>query len=67
MEPFAPSIDAVKKYVVSSTLNRVDWNAELVRGDPGSGVQQLKREPAKGLFVVGREAPAGLGEAGIDR
>jgi hypothetical protein len=38
MEPFAPSIDAVKKYVVSSTLNRVDWNAELVRGDPGSGV-----------------------------
>jgi hypothetical protein len=67
MEPFAPSIDAVKKYVVSSTLNRVDWNAELVRGDPGSGVQQLKREPGKGLFVGGREAPAGLGGAGIDR
>ncbi|CDY73269.1 Dihydrofolate reductase [Caballeronia glathei] len=67
MEPFAPSIDAVKKYVVSSTLNRVDWNAELVRGDPGSGVQQLKREPGKGLFVRGREAPAGLGGVGIDR
>lgn len=33
MEPFARTIDAAKKYVVSSTLDRVDWNAELVRGD----------------------------------
>src|SRR6266542_2018707 len=29
MEPFARTIDAAKKYVVSSTLDRVDWNAEL--------------------------------------
>ena len=33
MEDFARTIDAAKKYVVSSTLDRVDWNAELVRGD----------------------------------
>src|SRR6476659_8618962 len=33
MEPFARTIDAAKKYVVSSTLEQVDWNAELVRGD----------------------------------
>src|SRR5450755_2099465 len=33
MEPFARTIDVAKKYVVSSTLDRVDWNAELVRGD----------------------------------
>src|SRR6478736_2305176 len=26
MEPFARTIDAAKKYVVSSTLARVDWN-----------------------------------------
>ena len=32
MEPFARTIDAAKKYVVSSTLDRVDWNAEVVRG-----------------------------------
>src|SRR5262245_59039952 len=31
--PFARTIDASRKYVVSSTLDRVDWNAELVRGD----------------------------------
>jgi hypothetical protein len=49
MEPFARTIDAAKKYVVSSTLDRVDWNAELVRGDLGKAVQQLKREPGKGL------------------
>ncbi len=39
MEPFARTIDAAKKYVVSSTLDRVDWNAELVRGDLGKAVQ----------------------------
>ncbi|HXQ35239.1 MAG TPA: hypothetical protein VN843_14580, partial [Anaerolineales bacterium] len=27
MEPFARTIDAAKKYVVSSTLDKVDWNA----------------------------------------
>src|SRR2546430_11340063 len=53
MEPFAPTIDAAKKYVVSSTLDRVDWNAELVRGDLGKAVQQLKRESGKGPFVGG--------------
>jgi dihydrofolate reductase len=50
-EPFARTIDAAKKYVVSSTLDRVDWNAELVRGDLEEAVQQLKREPGNGLFV----------------
>ena len=43
MEPFARTIDAAKKYVVSSTLD-LDWNAELVRGDLGKAVQRLKRE-----------------------
>ena len=39
MEPFARTIDAAEKYVVSSTLEQVDWNAELVRGDLGEAVQ----------------------------
>jgi dihydrofolate reductase len=51
MEPFARTINAAKKYVVSSTLDRVDWNAELVRGDLGTAVQQLKRQSGRGLFV----------------
>ena len=67
MEPFARTIDAVKKYVVSSTLERVDWNAELVRGDLGTAVQQLKRETGKGVLVGGVKLPLALAEAGIDR
>jgi len=51
MEPFARTIDAAKKYVASSTLDRVDWNAELVRGDLGKAVQQLKQESGKGLLM----------------
>jgi dihydrofolate reductase len=53
MEPFALTIDAAKKYVVSSTLDQLDWNAELVRGNLGKAVVQLKQEAGKGLFVGG--------------
>ena len=65
MEPFARTIDAAKKYVVSSTLDRVDWNAELVRGDLGKAVQQLKQEPGKGLFLGGVKLPLALAELGL--
>ncbi|MGO9339222.1 MAG: dihydrofolate reductase family protein, partial [Terracidiphilus sp.] len=65
MEPFARTIDAAKKYVVSSTLDRVDWNAELVRGDLGTAVQQLKRESGKGLFTGGVKLPLALAELGL--
>ncbi len=65
MESFARTIDAAKKYVVSSTLDRVDWNAELVRGDLGKAVRQLKREPGKGLFVGGVSLPLALAELGL--
>ena len=65
MEPFARTIDAAKKYVVSSTLDRVDWNAELVRGDLGKAVQQLKRESGKGLLVCGVKLPLALAELGL--
>ena len=66
MEPFARTIDLAKKYVVSSTLNRFDWNAQLVRGDLEKAVQQLKRGLGKGLFVRGVTLPC-VGRAGIDR
>jgi dihydrofolate reductase len=65
MEPFARTIDAAKKYVVSSTLDRVDWNAELLRGDLGHTVEQLKREPGRGLFVGGVKLPQALAELGL--
>ena len=65
MEPFARTIDAAKKYVVSSTLDPVDWNAELVRGDLGEAVQQLKRQSGNGLFVGGVRLPLALTELGL--
>jgi dihydrofolate reductase len=65
MKPFARTIDAARKYVVSSTLERVDWNAELLRGDLGTAVQQLKRESGRGLFVAGVKLPLALTELGL--
>ncbi len=65
MEPFARTIDAAKKYVVSSTLERIDWNAELVRGGLADAIRQLKQEPGKGLLVGGVTLPLALAELGL--
>jgi len=65
MEGFARTIDAKKKYVVSSTLDRVDWNSELVRGDLEQAVRQLKSEPGKGLLTGGVTLPLALAELGL--
>jgi dihydrofolate reductase len=66
MEPFARTIDTAKKYVVSSTLDRVDWNAEIVSGDQlGKAVGQLKRQSGKGLLVGGLKLPLALAELGL--
>ena len=65
MEGFARTIDAAKKYVVSSTLPRVDWNAELVRGDLENAVRALKQESGKGIFVGGVMLPQALAELGL--
>ena len=62
MQPFAATIDSAKKYVVSSTLKRVDWNAELIRGDIGDAVRRLKAQPGKGLFTGGVTLPKALAE-----
>lgn len=65
MVPFAQAIDATKKYVVSSTLDQVDWNAELVQGDLAEAIQQLKREPGDGLFVGGTTLALALTDLGL--
>ena len=63
--PFAETIDRARKYVVSSTLSRVDWNAELVRDDLGRAVQRLKQEPGEGLSVGGVTLPLALADLGL--
>ncbi len=66
MEPFARTIDAAKKYVVSNSLEQVDWNAEIVRGDDlANAVHALKQQPGKGLLVGGLQLPLALAEMGL--
>jgi dihydrofolate reductase len=65
LDPFARTIDAARKYVVSSTLERVDWNAELLRGDLATAVQRLKDQPGQGLLVGGVQLPLALAELGL--
>ena len=65
MEPFAHTIDVAKKYVVSSTLDQVDWNAELVRGDLRKAVERLKSESGNGLLTGGMKLPLALAELGL--
>ena len=66
MVPFAHTIDGAKKYVVSSTLDRVDWNAELISGDDlEQAVRNLKQQPGRGLLVGGVTLPLALAEQGL--
>ncbi|UJA21142.1 deaminase [Thermoleophilia bacterium SCSIO 60948] len=63
MEPFAQTIDAANKYVVSDTLEAVDWNAELIRGDElEEAVRRLKEEPGGELYTGGVTLPRALAE-----
>jgi dihydrofolate reductase len=64
-QPFARTIGPAKKYVVSRTLDEVDWNAELIRGDLASAVRALKEEPGKGIYVGGVQLPLALAELGL--
>ncbi|GAB06783.1 deaminase [Gordonia amarae] len=63
--PFAEAIDRTKKYVVSSTLTEVDWNAELLQGDLGDAVRELKEQPGNGLSVGGVRLPRALADLGL--
>jgi dihydrofolate reductase len=65
MVPFARTMDAAKKYVVSSTLGQVDWNAELLGGDLREAVLALKEQPGGGLYVGGVALPAALAGWGL--
>ena len=65
MEPFAHTIHGMKKYVVSSSLSHVDWNAELLRGDLGDAVRRLKQESGTGILVGGVRLPLALAELGL--
>ncbi len=64
-DPFARTIDAMPKHVVSSTLDQVDWNAELLTGELGDAVQRLKDQPGEGISLGGVALPRALAELGL--
>ena len=52
--PIASAMNNQKKYVVSTTLDKVDWkNATLLKGDPVQAIIQLKQQPGKDISIVG--------------
>ena len=65
MQPFASTMDAAKKYLVSSTVDTMEWNTEMVRGDLATFVQQLKQQPGKGIGVGGVQLAMSLTELGL--
>ena len=65
MQPFARTIHDAKKYVVSSTLDHVDWNAELLRGDLATAVTRIKSQPGRGILTGGVTLPLALAELGL--
>jgi dihydrofolate reductase len=65
MESFGRTISAARKYVVSSTLESVDWNAELLQGDLPDAVLALKSEPGRGILTGGVTLPLALAELGL--
>jgi dihydrofolate reductase len=66
MEPFAHTIHAAKKYVVTDTLDRVDWSAEIIRGaDLERTVRALKQQSGTRLALGGVRLPLALAEMGL--
>jgi dihydrofolate reductase len=53
-EPYASHINNTPKYVVSTTLEKVDWrNSTLIKGDLGEAIARLKEQPGKNIGVAG--------------
>lgn len=53
-EPYASHINNTPKYVVSTTLDRVDWqNSTLVKGDLAGEIARLKAQPGRNIGVAG--------------
>ncbi len=52
-EPYASHINNTPKFVLSTTLKRVDWNSTLVQGPLRQAITELKNNPGKNIGVAG--------------
>lgn len=53
-DPMAAQMNAFRKVVVSTTLDRADWeNTTLVGGDVAAEIASLKEQPGKNIIMSG--------------
>jgi dihydrofolate reductase len=53
-EPYASHINNTPKYVVSKTLDKVDWqNSTLIKDNLAEVIKRLKQQPGKNIGVAG--------------
>jgi len=56
-EPYASHINNSRKYVVSTTLDAVEWgtydNISLIKGNLAEAIAKLKQQPGKNIGVAG--------------
>ena len=53
-DPVAPTMNGLKKYVVSDTLEAAEWaNSTVIRGDVPGRIRRLKAEEGKDIRVIG--------------
>jgi dihydrofolate reductase len=53
-DPFAAFINNTRKYVVSTTLDTVEWNnSVLINGDVMTEIASLKQQPGKNIAMSG--------------
>ena len=62
---FARIWKALPKIVVSTTLEKVEGNARLIRGDVAEEVAELKRQPGKDIAVGGAGLAATFTKLGL--
>jgi dihydrofolate reductase len=53
-QPFADYMNNTPKYVVSSTLDTVEWNnSTLIKGNIAEEITKLKQQPGKNIGITG--------------
>lgn len=62
---FSEVMDPMRKVVASRSLDAVDWNAELIRGELVEAVRALKGLPGRGIALGGVQLPAILAAHGL--
>lgn len=53
-DPFGKRMNGLTKYVVSTTLNKVDWkNSQLIKGNVAEEIAKLKQQPGQNINITG--------------